>query len=123
MFRFAQVVLCVSITVLCLAGCQVPIVKWDFISYVDSSSALATQQTSDGGYMLAGYTYDSAGVMYAMVVKTDALGDLHWNKTYPPGGPNRNSFATCIISTNDGNYMICENIDDSSWSSSESAYS
>jgi hypothetical protein len=98
MFRFAQVVLCVSITVLCLAGCQVPTVNWKFISYVDSSSALATQQTSDGGYMLAGYKGDAN--MY--LVKLDAEGSKAWEKTYT----DWDTAAQGAQQTDDGGYVM-----------------
>jgi len=38
--------------------------------------------TKDGGYMLAGYLWDTS----AWVVKTDGIGDMQWNQTYGAEG-------------------------------------
>ncbi|MDQ3048698.1 MAG: T9SS type A sorting domain-containing protein [Bacteroidota bacterium] len=60
--------------------------------------------TTDGGYMIAGYTttnlLDDADIL---IVKTDALGDTVWTKSY--GGPEP-EFANSIVKTTDGNYFI-----------------
>ena len=61
-------------------------------------------QTSDGGYILAGFTNSSgAGGYDAWIMKTDAAGDMQWNKTY--GGLN-NDQAYEIIQTSDGDYAF-----------------
>jgi predicted secreted protein len=40
-------------------------------------------QSSDGGYVLAGYTSSNAGSLNAWLVKTDSLGNLLWSNVYP----------------------------------------
>ena len=61
-------------------------------------------QTSDGGYLLAGYTNSSgAGGYDALIIKTDANGNVQWNKTY---GGTKDDRAFRIIETSDGNYAF-----------------
>lgn len=61
-------------------------------------------QTTDGGYALAGYTESfGAGSQDIWLVKTDASGNLEWNKTY--GGANSDT-ASSIVQTNDGGYAL-----------------
>jgi len=61
-------------------------------------------QTSDGGYIMCGFT-DSygAGRDDAWVIKTDASGNMVWDKTY---GDKNNDRAEDICKTNDGGYVI-----------------
>jgi predicted secreted protein len=61
-------------------------------------------QTSDGGFLLTGDTRSyGAGSNDAYLVKTDANGEMQWNKTY--GGPLNES--ACVVSnTSDGGYAI-----------------
>lgn len=61
-------------------------------------------QTSDGGYVLTGYTRSSgAGVYDYWLVKTDANGNIIWSNMY--GGTNAD-YAFSVIQTNDGSYTI-----------------
>jgi hypothetical protein len=66
--------------------------------------AYALVQTADGGYALAGSTTSfGAGGGDAWLVKTDASGNMQWNKTY--GGPN-NDWAYALVQTSDGGYAL-----------------
>jgi hypothetical protein len=66
--------------------------------------AMALMQTSDRGYTLAGRTLSfGAGNDDFWLVKTDAYGDMQWNKTY--GGTNRDA-AYNLVHTADGGYAI-----------------
>lgn len=58
------------------------------------------RQTSDGGYILAGYTsYATKGAEDMYVVKVDATGTLEWERKIGGSGPD---YAYDIIEVNDG---------------------
>jgi len=62
------------------------------------------QQTSDGGYIIGGYTYSFGAVGYdALIVKLDSSGNISWSKTI--GGTNAD-FIYSIQQTSDGGYII-----------------
>ncbi len=68
------------------------------------SGALSVIQTSDGGYVLAGFTYAfGAGSSDVWVLKLNPAGIIGWQRTY--GGVNGDSSAS-IIQTSDGGYMV-----------------
>lgn len=58
--------------------------------------AYSTQQTSDGGYIIA--------TNYAGLVKTDATGNEQWNRTF--GVLYYNGYTSSIQQTSDGGYLI-----------------
>jgi len=61
-------------------------------------------QTSDGGYVIAGYTSSfGAGQLDVYVVKLDANGNLQWTKTI---GGKKADVGTSLIQTSDGGYAI-----------------
>ncbi len=65
----------------------------------------SVRQTSDGGYIMTGYS-QSFGIstenMY--VIKTNSIGDTLWTKTY--GQVGRYSWGNDIIQTTDGGYAV-----------------
>ncbi|MCK4234332.1 T9SS type A sorting domain-containing protein [candidate division WOR-3 bacterium] len=64
----------------------------------------SVQQTSDGGYIIAGWTSSfGAGESDAYFIKTDANGDIIWTKTY--GSPHDDD-AYSVRQTSDGGYII-----------------
>jgi hypothetical protein len=70
--------------------------------------AYSVQQTSDGGYVLVGFTQGSVSwTSHVYLVKTDAFGDSTWSKTL---GDNSGSCGCTVRQTTDGGYVIVGNI-------------
>ena len=69
------------------------------------------QQTSDGGYIVAGYTYSNDGDVSDgnnggsdyWIVKLDGSGNKVWDKTY---GGSSYDYAESIQQTSDGGYIV-----------------
>lgn len=65
----------------------------------------SVKQTTDGGYIIAGTTtsYGSGG-RDVLVIKTNAVGDTTWTKTF--GGAMDNEYGFCVQQTIDGGYIV-----------------
>ncbi len=64
----------------------------------------SVQQTTDGGYIIAGYTTSyGAGGVDVYIVKTDSFGDTLWTKTYGGTGDDE---AFAVKQTYEGGYII-----------------
>ena len=67
---------------------------------VDYEFLTNAQQTDDGGYILVGGE-DLPGVVYSTIlIKTDAIGNVEWEQTYPVG------CSGLLEQTNDGGFLI-----------------
>lgn len=93
---------------------RVPVVTWSrtYGGSGNESGALA-QQTSDGGYVTAGYRPPAAGGAKADIwlVKTDGNGTVAWDRTFP--GAVGNNLVESMVSmqqTSDGGYIIAGNV-------------
>ena len=90
-------------------GLEVAIIAEGFITFErtyggsDWDDGSSVQQTSDGGYIIAGYTksFGAGGDVY--LIKTDANGNLLWQKTY--GGSGYDD-GTSVKQTSDGGDII-----------------
>jgi hypothetical protein len=67
--------------------------------------ASSIQQTSDGGYIVAGWTqsFGSVGRDDVWVLKLDKDGNIQWQKTY--SNPDVD-YANSIQQTSDGGYIV-----------------
>ncbi|MBK8845497.1 MAG: hypothetical protein IPO27_02630 [Bacteroidetes bacterium] len=65
----------------------------------------SVRQTTDGGYIIAGTTtsYGSGG-RDILVIKTNAVGDTTWTKTF--GGAMDNEYGFCVQQTSDSGYIV-----------------
>jgi hypothetical protein len=87
------------------------IMEWQkSLGGTDTDGAFSIQQTNDGGYIVAGYTYSNDGdvsgnhgISDCWVVKLSSIGTIDWQKTY---GGARGDFANSIELTNDGGYIL-----------------
>jgi hypothetical protein len=69
-----------------------------------SSGGNSVQQTTDGGYIIAGDIGDFAGGLFSVyLIRTDSLGDTLWTKTYGGFGDDE---GNSIQLTSDGGYII-----------------
>lgn len=80
---------------------------WDKIIGDNTSAeeAYSVRQTTDGGYIIAGFQTPSGGLPNAYLTKTDINGEIQagWPKIY--GGSNADE-ARCVRQTSDGGYII-----------------
>lgn len=77
-------------------------------SGLDDASDIKT--TSDGGYIVVGYSYSSNGDVSSnkggadwWMIKIDASGNLQWQKSIGGSGAD---FASAVLQTSDGGYIL-----------------
>ena len=90
--------------------------------YEGSSALYSATETSDGGFIAAGYfecntSMDCYPDMY--ILKIDSDGVVQWSKTESSAN-NNNDWARDVIQTSDGNYVIAGTWSDDGWNSKAS---
>lgn len=76
---------------------------WSHMGWQTDDYGMSVQQTSDGGFIIAGYSFMSPlDVYWALLIKTDSNGDTAWLRTY--GGINLQGFS--VQHTEDGGYIV-----------------
>jgi hypothetical protein len=79
--------------------------QWDrTFGGLEYDNASSVQQTSDGGYIIAGHTWSfGPGAYDIWLVKTDAGGNEVWNSTF---GGMADDYAHEVRQTSDGGYIV-----------------
>jgi len=69
---------------------------------IDDETVSSIQETSDGGYIVAGATRSFGGISKAWVLKLTSAGAITWQKTYG----DMWSYASSVKETSDGGYIV-----------------
>jgi hypothetical protein len=71
----------------------------------DDDRAYSVQQTSDGGYIVIGFTgsFGLGGVRDAWLIKTDSFGNKQWDRMY---GGVADEWGFSVLQTSDGGYIF-----------------
>ncbi|MBP7534455.1 MAG: hypothetical protein KA783_08395 [Chitinophagales bacterium] len=83
---------------------NIPTIDWQkTIGGSDDTNINSVQQTTDGGYIIAGYNNDNQNGGDYWIVKLNSNADIKWEKIY--GGSSLDK-ANCIQQTTDGGYIV-----------------
>ena len=96
--------LCLVVMLLVLAGPAFSQQRWQrTYGGAGNDAGYSVQQTTDGGYIIAG-TYDFYGAnQQVYLIKTNASGDTLWTRTYGGAGDD---YGKSVQQTQDGGYII-----------------
>jgi hypothetical protein len=94
-----------------LLHAQSPAIQWqNTFGGTSSDQATSMEVTSDGGYILGGYSVSKDGDVTGnhgdadyWVVKTNTTGALQWQKSL---GGTKDDFAESVVQSPDGSYLV-----------------
>jgi hypothetical protein len=69
----------------------------------DADYGYSVQQTTDGGYIVAGYSSSFGATDDIYVIKTNSIGETLWSRTY---GGSSNDQGYSVQQTTDGGYVV-----------------
>ncbi|MBK9461169.1 MAG: hypothetical protein IPN94_17490 [Sphingobacteriales bacterium] len=78
-------------------------IQWQKTIGNNDTVTINVQQTTDGGYILAGDKKDTQNGLDYWIAKLNSNADIEWEKTY---GGNRTDEAKSIQQTTDGGYIV-----------------
>jgi hypothetical protein len=82
-------------------------ILWEKVFGGQNEECNSFKQTIDGGYILTGGTYDNANnTGNTFLLKTDANGNVIWEKDYHTTGSTNYEKGNAVDITNDGGYII-----------------
>jgi len=98
-------VACPLLSVVCLSSIAFAQTNWQrTYGGQNGEAGYSVQQTSDGGYIVGGYTSSyGAGGRDVYLIKTNAQGDTLWTRAF--GGPNLD-VGYSVQQTTDGGYIV-----------------
>lgn len=115
MSKFSSIVIAmIALSVIAGNAGAVPVEEWS--RSFDGTEIRSVQQTPDGGYILAGWTWSKKsdlGNLDGLLIKTDAKGNKQWGKTFGGAGDD---LAHSVQQTTDSGYIFA------GWTSSSSPY-
>ena len=80
---------------------EAPEVEWERI--LENTIGFSVEETTDGGYILIGATSNAIDGGDTRLIKTDAEGNLEWEKTFTQGESSHGFF---VQQTGDGGYIL-----------------
>ena len=94
-----------AVLIICASAAAQPDTLWtQTFGGSDYDYGYSVQQTSDGGYIIAGYTSSyGAGSADVYLIKTDAGGAQQWTQTF---GGSSDDIGHSVRQTSDGGYII-----------------
>jgi hypothetical protein len=109
LYRLLLFLICLSAGT--IGRAQAPAIAWQkALGGSSSDNAYSIQQTTDGGYVVAGFSFSTDGEVSGnhggtdyWIVKLDASGNLQWQKSL---GGSLSDFARSIQQTTDGGYIV-----------------